>query len=247
MDENTKVEVRRQAQSLGQRIHDLTWRGKFWGRDGAIALDKARAGFLKAIGDEVQALSALSSTYYAAAGNAFTHIGFSPADWNPDWLIAGLWCLMRALWFSERLIRRVGMHGMSADQLDIRATILRKVRRRREALRCINEALGRPRVSAEARALLEVGRGEILSHFKRLPEAVQAYRQALELIPEIRVQSQVRVLKSLGLHEMDERNPDQARHYLGRALCLAKENDLGDQVVKITELLTRIPPAGGRW
>lgn len=138
--------------ALGKKLHQKTWAGKFWGMTGAIRLAQKMARtliFERGTLGEKEGLSMLSSTYYAAAGNASGHQG-------PIWLFRKNWCGFRAVWLSDRLEKLCGgKNNMMASWLDVRASILRKAGREEEARSCIMVALSPDlKIPKETRALL---------------------------------------------------------------------------------------------
>ena len=61
--------------NLGEKISDLTLRGLFWGKNGALSLEKERLKINRSHQFHfTEFLSAASSTYYAASGNAASRI-----------------------------------------------------------------------------------------------------------------------------------------------------------------------------
>src|SRR5581483_3527727 len=118
-------------------IYKKTWTEEFWGHNGAIHL--ARELYYELHTPE--ALMGLASTYYAAAGNA----GAKAKSGNPAsrfyWFIVALVCSIRALFSSSKVEGQVGLSNMTADQLDVRASILERVSLRGAAVSRINTAL----------------------------------------------------------------------------------------------------------
>lgn len=123
--------------------------------------------------------SALSSTYYSIAGTAFIQlrdvasdifgwrawsVPFRLAAWFLTWLPLGAWCYWRMLALSNRVVKLIGYDGMSADQCDIRQSILRRQGLYYEAEKCIHAALAKNPEKAHTRGLLYVGLAEIYRH-----------------------------------------------------------------------------------
>lgn len=118
--------------------------------------------------------SALSSTYYSIVGTALAQLRailrserfalFIPirtAGWLLTWFPLAVWCSWRMLTFSSRVVTLIGYDGMSANQCDIRQSILRRRERYDEAKRCIFAGLAKNPEKA-TRGLLHVGLADIL-------------------------------------------------------------------------------------
>ena len=237
--------LRKAERGLNEAVYALTWAGVLWGRTGAIRVSRLRAEYLKVLGEEASALSALSSTYYTAAGNAAARVGQTSGAAKYLWLCRVVWCLVRAVVLSNRLERRAGLSGMTPDQLDVRASILRKARRYQAALRCIEEALRRGGRSPDTTALLEASRGEAFYALGMSAAATIAYAHALLLCDRVRPTTSVRVLKSWGAHRIRLGERGEARRVLRDALVLAEKHHLGDQEEKIRALLVQVSSSGG--
>lgn len=142
--------------------------------------------------------SALSSTYYSIVGTAFSQL---KASLRPKWLVPvkiAMWCLTwlplaaycywRMLPLSNRIVELGGYDDMSADQCDVRQSILRRRGKYEEAKKCIRAALDKNPEKAHTRGLLHVGCAEIYRHegdwrnaevevCAALAEAVEAEKQ----------------------------------------------------------------------
>lgn len=118
--------------------------------------------------------SALSSTYYSIVGTAFSQLKASlrpkwlapvkSAVWCLTWLPLTVWCYWRMLPLSNRVVELIGYDGMSADQCDIRQSVLRRRGQYGEAKKCIRAALAKNPEKAHTRGLLRVGLAEIYWH-----------------------------------------------------------------------------------
>lgn len=118
--------------------------------------------------------SALSSTYYSIVGTAFSQLKaafrpkwFAPvkvAAWCFTWLPLAAWCYWRMLPLSNRIVELIGYDGMSADQCDVRQSILRRRGKYDEAKKCIRAALAKNPEKAHTRGLLHVGLADIYRH-----------------------------------------------------------------------------------
>src|SRR3989344_5857620 len=110
--------------------------------------------------------SALSSTYYSIVGTAFSQLKASLqpkwlapvrlAAWCFTWLPLATWCHWRMLHLSNHVVELISYEGMSADQCDVRQSILRRRGEYDEAKMCIFSALWRDVEKAHTRGLLRV-------------------------------------------------------------------------------------------
>lgn len=134
---------------------------------------KVRSGDRRA---QAEAYSSLSSTYYSIAGTGFARlkaalrpkwlmmIWLAPLQvllWCFTWLPLAGWCYLRMLPLSNRMVELIGYEGMSADQCDVRQSILRRRGRYKEAEKCIRVALRKNPEEAHTRGLLHVGLAEV--------------------------------------------------------------------------------------
>jgi len=126
---------------------------------------------------QAQGCSALSSTYYSIVGTAFSKlkatlrlkwlVWLAPvriAAWCFTWLPLAAWCYWRMLPLSDRTVKLIGYEGMSADQCDVRQSVLRRRGQHNEAKKCIRAALAKNPEKAHTRGLLRVGLAEIYRH-----------------------------------------------------------------------------------
>ena len=141
--------------------------------------------------------SVLSSSYYSIVGTSASQLKavFRPkwlapvkvAVWCLTWLPLAAWCYWRMLPLSDCIVKLIGYDGMSADQCDVRQSILRRRSKYDEAKRCIQAALAKNPEKAHTRGLLRVGLAEIYRHegdwgartevHAALAEAVEAEKQ----------------------------------------------------------------------
>lgn len=238
--------LRKAERGLGEAIYHLTWAGELWGPSGAIRLSKIRFRILRVLNRHDAALSALSSTYYTASGNAAARAAHARGLRKPALYLRAAWYLWRAVRLSDRLERMLGLEGMHPDQLDVRQSILRKARRHRAALRCIQEALWRENVRPHTRALLQVGRGEILERLGRRPDAAEAYQRAGKLAAGLGATDpqRMRIERDVGYY-LARHGAPRGMELLKAARRSAEELQLYDQVAKIDALLKRLERRGG--
>jgi len=118
--------------------------------------------------------SALSSTYYSIVGTAFTQLKaalrpklLAPVKvvaWCLTWLPLAAYCYWRMLPLSNRIVDLIGYDGMSADQCDVRQSILRCQVEYDEAKKCLRAALAKNPKKAHTRGMLHVGLAEIYQY-----------------------------------------------------------------------------------
>jgi tetratricopeptide (TPR) repeat protein len=230
--------LRDEEKKLRQELSKLTWAGKLWGRNGAIRWSRKRYKILEELGREAEALSALSSTYYTAAGQALARGEGLRVLW---WLPVAIWCLMRANLLSDRLERLLGLSRMSSEELDCRARITFKAWRYKKALACTREALSRQDLAPDTRALLLMGLAEILEALNKSgqmsSEVERIYNEIVSLCTHLKPTTEVRIMKSYGEYLLNWDYPVEAEGILVQAIDVAREHKLGDQEIKIAPIL----------
>lgn len=131
------------------------------------------------------AYSALSSTYCSIAGTANKHGEKRKSNvlgltlWVFTWLPLGGWCYWRMLPLSNKMIKLVGYEGATADQLDIRQSILWIRKEYIEQDVCLDIAESKDGVSSHTRGLICVGRARLRLHQGRLDVAYASIIDAL--------------------------------------------------------------------
>ena len=226
---NDKVEFMRRVAEEARAISDKTKTGNFWWRDGALRLEKVRL----AREVSVWTLSAASSTYYAAAGNAGAR-----AKKNPLWLLPAIWCLIRSRLFSNELKRLNGnkLDGLDPAVLDIRASICGKCwfwpGSHEEQFSCLEKAIDHPDCPVETEALLCIQFGEIRRD-NDVETAEGWYEDAFKLFDQVSPLTQVRMFRSRARFYRRLKKYSAAVEDLEEAQQLAGRNKLHDQVQKI--------------
>lgn len=236
------------ADDIGRKVYALTWQGKLWGREGAIAWSRSRFLYLKASGHPGDGTSALSSTYYTAAGNAFSQVSHAPLSDKFFWLFRGIWCMFRALSWSNYTQRIIGFERMTHGQLDVRGSILAKWRLYGKAEKCLHKALEKKDITDDSRALVLCKLGEVLD--RKILNRIRGDDGGIEFGKAVRIQNvknttRVRVLKALGAHMLRKKRSRPldykrvAMNFLGQALEIAQSDNLGDQIIKIKALMKK--------
>jgi len=236
------------ADDIGQKVFELTWQGKLWGKGGAIACSRSRYEYLKIMKRERQGLSALSSSYYTAWGNSLARARL-------DWLLAVVWvllailCLRRAVMLSDEVEQLAkGIKNMTLGELLVRGSILAAAFFRpghlRDASECIEEALTREDISYDNLALTKTKLAEIYDRKGEHEKADDIYRKVIGMA-DVKATTLVRVRRSAAWHLFKwgkgKRTKKQlAMTFLGIALLVAEENGLGDQIIKIKALMKKI-------
>jgi len=234
-----------QKHIVSQRI----WGGEYEGPDGALNAHKRVFDTLIAQGRDVDAYSARSSLHYSVASNLIAQRRFSLIP-------QAVWYGLRAVLDSNATVSSAGgMHNLSAGQLDVRTSIMRRVGWRSEAVKCVEEALSRADMTDEARALLLVNRMRLLparaENIQDLSEIVD------QLLPQITSEEgpkpqAARIARACAtvaraIQEKSHSNPVEFTRYREMARILddharawAQESSR-DQVVKINR------PSRWRW
>jgi len=181
------------------------------------------------------AYGALSSTYYSIAGTAVAQIKARP--WKVFWWgFLGGWCYLRMLPLSNKVVSFIGYDDMSADQCDVRQSILRRRRQFEEAEKCIDIALQKE-MSDTTYCLLEVGLAEVKMQLgRKFPEIERSVNSALSVLDEnesIDVCQKIRILKQAGKIAAEYNEFELSGRLIGSAQTLATKNNVRDQMIKI--------------
>lgn len=191
----------RAVQGLDLAIYELTWLGRFWGEHGALALERARYHYLHLLDRRADALSTISSTYYAAAGSL-------RASAHNRWFFLKLISLAQAKYFFEQsfyftqtLIHDYGYDQLSTNQLDVIAHVLARKKRREQARVCINIVLARPDASPNNKALMYRLSADIAISRGEYGQAEQDIVRALELRSTLGAATVTRVLRTQAIFE----------------------------------------------
>ena len=235
--------------NLGEKISNLTLRGLFWGKNGALALEKERLKINRSHQFHfTEFLSAASSTYYAASGNAASRIKKEKLFFKPLWCWRAWRCLQIAEKNSDKFAKLRPMNEMSLGELDTRACVLNKAGRLSEAIVLLRHGIDK--ISTEQvgnkhdLCLFLIHEAEVFVGMRKYlkdKEAEENYKQALRLSEDeaVPVLTRVRIMKSygkflVGVGLIYETN------LFNEAYWLAEENGLYDQAVKIKALLAGI-------
>lgn len=237
MDTNP-VSYKEAIDGLSKAIYHLTWLGEFWGPEGVVALDEARARYLRISGDERRAVANLQSTYYAAAGNANAKAVESIFR-ETVWLPCADNFLIKAKRASDDLVQIAGgITHMTPDELDVRSHILRKMEKYGEAMQCIEEALSRKDIFPNSRALFLMGKAEVFAQGQGDFERAQIFYETALVICRgfpIPASTCVRILKSMAM-TMKNKTLEERRGLLAKAKSLAEKEGFQDQIEKIEAL-----------
>ena len=225
--------------NLGEKISDLTLIGLFWGKNGALALEKERLKINKRFEQHfIEYLSATSSTYYAASGNACSRAKVSNLFSKVFWYWRGWRCLRMAEKLSDKFARLRPMRDMSLGELDTRACILDKARRRNEALSLLSHGIMKILTgqigTKHDLCLFLIHEAEVVAGMRKYDKENKAetnYKQAMKLSEDegdeiIPVLTKVRVMKSYGKFLVTKGQSNDAEAVLGEALDLARSSGL---------------------
>lgn len=197
---------------------------------------------------QARGYSSLSSTYYSIVGTAFSQfkaalrpIWFAPVRmlvWCFTWLPLSAWCYWRMLPLSDRVVELVGYDGMSADQCDIRQSVLQKRKRYKEADKCIKIALDKNPEKAHTRGLLHAGLAEIYEKkgdWRGAEEEVQAaLAEAKEAEKQDSRQAARIYRKCAGITDFFEQgDPIPGNQLRQKAQTIAQATGAQDQLLKL--------------
>ncbi len=226
------------SEALKKELHDKTWRGDYWSKDGAISLALRLYGHNVMLGIP-KPESALSSTYYSAAGNAYARAVKAGLCTKIFWYLRAYGCLHKAVVLSNRLAHQVGLDGMTYDELDIRASIMYKNSDYRAACASVLKGLAKLKAekdaSPDSELLLTLTLGKVLKKLGNLDASKAVFKDAELLIPRVSPKTSVRYYRALAEHQ-HEYDPAAARKSLNIATEIALEHHLDDQVAKIGAL-----------
>ena len=197
---------------------------------------------------QAQGCSALSSTYYSIVGTAFSQlmVALRPkwlapvriVAWCFTWLPLAAWCYWRMLPLSDRVVKLIGYDGMSADQCDVRQSVLRRRSKYDEAKRCIRAALAKNPEKAHTRGLLRVGLAEIYRHegdWRNAETEVKVALTEAEKAEKLDPRQAARIYRHCAditdfVEQGDPIPGSQLRH---KAQALAKATGAQDQLLKL--------------
>lgn len=199
----------------------------------------------------VEACSSLSSTYYTIVGTGFSQlkatlrpkwlIWLAPLRillWCLTWLPLAAWCYWRMLPLSNRTVELIGYDGMSADQCDIRQSILRRRGQYEEAKLCIRVALAKNPEEAHTRGLLRVGLAEIYRHEgdrQKVETEVQNALTEAEIAEKQDLRQAARIYRHCAnlIDFVEKGDPIPGSRLRRKAQGLAEEAGAQDQLLKL--------------
>lgn len=231
-------------------IHELSWRKV----DLFSKFRLLRQGMERIMRDErasvsretlAAAYSGLSSSCYGILGTARAQLQLlrkKPLTLEavavaPAWLSFGVLNGVLMIWSSRRAVALVGLEGMTPDQLDIRQSILRVLRRNAEAEACILEALKRPSIKLHTRALLTLGRAWVAFRQHRHQEANQWMHEAAAMAAEVSSEEGLQAARvfrgAANLNDvLDAEKAEQGHAWRTAAECLIALHGADDQRLK---------------
>lgn len=200
---------------------------------------------------QAQGYSALSSTYYSIVGTALSQfkatlrpkwlVWLAPIRmvmWSLTWLPLTAWCYWRMLSLSNRIVELIGYDGMSADQCDVRQSILRRRGQYDEAKKCICVALAKNPEKFHTRGLLHVGLADIYRREGDWRNAETEVRAALTNAEEAE-KKDPRQAARIYRHCADitdfveQGDPIPGSRLRHKAKALAQATDAQDQLLKL--------------
>lgn len=229
-------------------IYDLSWKRISW-IDKLNLIRKSQQDHAKKFnsGDDIikaEGCSALSSTYYSVLGTAFAHLKLAfkfswkfPAKflfWIFAWLPLAMWCRWRMTYWSNQVVKLIGYEGMTADQCDVRQSILRRCGRWSEAEDCIQIGLKASNLQAHTESLLRIGLAHVYFQGKNYDAAKKETERAFtcghEVVGDLNQSS--RIYRHCA--NLFKRFKDPSANYSAEvAEALAKETGARDQYQKM--------------
>lgn len=239
---------------LGKAISKLTCKGFFWGKDGAIALEKERLKilsqydlelFIKITNYEkcdflISLLSAASSTYYAAHCNAIAIAEKAAIIYKPLWYWRAWISLRSASNNSDRFGGLVSLQKMTLKELGLRSIILEKTNRLAEARYVLEKGIIRFFENKDTTCLLLIRESEVLLKLRGRRSCGNSLRQALELSKNeesVSLLTKAKVLTAYGKFLAEQKYLPEAEKALNSALELTVGNCLYEQTRKIKKTM----------
>lgn len=190
--------------TYSKKVADMTWRG-----DQPAAF---RAGLREFFGNfktnKVSALSTLSSVFYSY-GSHLVRIELPKATGyvKKSWIfVRAAFCAFLAMVVSDLVVLVAGgLGGLTANQCDVRQSVLRRVYRFDGAMEVISEGIRKceeekPRPPTHTRALFYLGEASIHMHFKEASIADGFYTRIGFLLPRIEEEGEYDQLSRICRH-----------------------------------------------
>ena len=219
---------------LSGEVAKLTKLGEFWGLGGALDLERELVKCGRQCGEIThlgQYGSKRSSTYYAAGGNAAKRF---KKTLNPWWALMTIYTTAMAAWHSHNFRKKwCPALTMSADELDVRAAVLARTFRRKEALYCVNLALAKDEkeaLPADTKALLLSRKAQLV---KDVVEQGRLHQEAYA-INDVSPMTHARVARAYAGYYKKVGEPEVAARLLDHAAKVATRAGLTDQALKAT-------------
>ena len=217
--------------SLNQEIYDQSWSGEHFGPNGMLWKAKRRYRREVAEGNLTGALSALSSSYYTASGNAFSR--WKLAKWQLWWLWRAAWCAFQAKCKSDRFARIVPKDQMSSGQACVRSSILITFKQYGEAKKLLEFMLRTQALLDDDQALLLINHAKVAKAEGYFGLAHSTLNEAVALENNLKPTTRVRLYRALGELWGREGNRQEAESCFFAAATIAEEEGLHDQSLKI--------------
>lgn len=205
--------------------------------------------------EDVDAYSSLSSTCFSIAGTAVAKMKSHTRTFGGmlrlpldlvTWAPLGMWCYLRMLAYSEEMLDRADdgfdspYENLTADQCDVRQSILRRRGKWAEAEFCIDAGL-RKESRAHTRGLLLIGKAACHEH-NAVSRSSRAEQQRIamqieSLIPKAKKENPLQAIRLYrGVADIWDRLEPGGTHIRNlrmQAAELARELGAKDQIVKL--------------
>jgi hypothetical protein len=234
-------------------VHDLSWKETSF-RSKVKLIETVRQEQISNLNSEDRCVSgaahsALSSTYYSVVTTAFAtyskykHSGlktpFLLVYWMITWFPLSLYSYWAMRKHSDHAFNLL-LADMTADQCDVRQTILRAHHKYDLAYIIIRMGLMRNPLAPHTEGLLHIGLADIYIKRKDFTEALYSIGIAESKAKEIEVSQPLqaaRIYRHCGdtvlLHNKGFANQQQADWYYEKAWVLAEGSDANDQLLKL--------------
>jgi len=208
------------------------WQGRYWGIDGAV-WECVRTRWPLIAEDETRlVLVGIASTHYSAANSAFRSQRFLVAVVNA--LFA--YCCARGA------LVLVGIEGLTANQLDVIQSCLRRLNPRSElALECILRALKYRQPVPHTEALLRVGQAQVYLARGDKRHAGECAERARHIVVAHGIdvsdpRQASRIFRHCGTVFRAVGNMSQARECFDNAEACARRGESKDQLAKVERI-----------
>ncbi len=240
---------------MSERLSKMIWAGEYFGPDGALTLAETefreKVKSAKALGKNERrawvgyrhigaAHSSLSSAYYSASSRIKKkELPEARGQKKVRFARTLTLCALKMCRHSSKAEKILGV-SMTADQLNIAASIWVKTRRWKRALQLVERGLKLP-ARPHTEALLLCNLAEVREHYKDIIGAFESVDKARALLPDVEAERQfshaTRIARHCGefylRHAETEEETRRGEMLRAEALAYAEASGSKDQLVKL--------------